>query len=454
LLETSETDDPLDSTDAEAHYNYGNLLEETNRPEKAEKHYRQALLETSETGDPLDSTLAQAHLNYGVLLKETNRPEKAGKHYRQALLETSETDDPLDSTDAEAHSNYGVLLKEMNRPEKAEKYYRRALLETSETADPLDSTYADAHSNYGVLLEETNRPKKAGKHYRQALLETSETADPLDSTYADTHYNYGNLLKETNRPEKAEEHYRQALLETSETDDPLDSTYAEAHYNYGLLLFKEERLSEARSHIERSVELWQEQDRPQNVLSDIKLLVVICDRLGDHDAAIRHCERAIELGHEIGDIETEREFRKLYARLDGRDVSDKVSEQYGFALQAVVRREFETAAELFGAAWRHREDFSDHQPPYWMTFAGGLWLRALVSVSEVTMDDETDAEIRSTVESATDRLSITTRELYRWLYNEGALSAPAHLRMSVTDDDTITQLELDAYETLVQLLEQ
>ncbi len=454
LTESSDSGDILDSANTVAHYNYGNLLKETNRPKKAEKHYKRALLETSETNDPLDSANTVAHYNYGNLLKETNRPEKAEKHYRQALLETSEADDPLDSTLAQVHYNYGVLLEETNRPEKAEKHYRQALLETSEADDPLDSTLAQVHYNYGVLLEETNRPEKAEKHYRQALLETSETNDSLDSTYADAHYNYGNLLKETNRPEKAEKHYRQALLETSETNDPLDSTLAQAHYNYGILLFEEERLSEARSHIERSTELWQEQDRPQNVLNDSKLLVVICDRLGDHDAAIRHCERAIELAQEIGDIETEREFRKLYGRLDGRDASDKVSEQYGFALQAVVRRDFETATELFRVAWRHREDFPDHQPPYWMTLAGGLWLRALVPVSELTVDDETDAEIRSTVESGTDRLSITTRELYRWLYNEGALSAPALFRMSVTDDDTVTQLELDAYETLVQLLEQ
>lgn len=496
LVESSKTGDPLDSTDAETHLNYGNLLDETGRPEEAEDHYRQALLERSETEDPLDSTYVEAHSNYGILLAETNRHEKAEEHYRRALLETTETDNLLDSTDAKTHSNYGALLAKTNRPEKAEehlrralletsktddplestdanahsnygnilqrykkfkrseKHYRRALLETIDTDDPLDSKYAGAHSNYGALLSKMEQPKKAEKHLRRALLVTSETDSPLDSTKADSHSNYGKLMQKNNSLDKAEEHYRQALLVTSKTDDPLDSTYAEAHHNYGTLLLAEERLSEARSHAERSIELWQEQDRPQNVLNDSKLLVMTCDRLNDHDAAINHCERAIELAHEIGDIETEREFRERYARLDGRDVSDKVSEQYGFALQAVVRRDFETAAELFGAACRHREDFSDHQPPYWMTIAGGLWLRALVPVSEVTMDDETDTEIRSTVESATDSLSITTRELYRWLYDEGALSAPAHLRMSVTDDDTITQLELEAYETLVQLLEQ
>jgi tetratricopeptide (TPR) repeat protein len=135
----------LDPTDADAHYNLGNSLDELGRLEDAETSYREAIA--------LQPDYAEAHSNLGNTLKELGRLEDAETNLRKALA--------LKPDFAEAHSNLGNTLKELGRLEDAETNLRKALA--------LKPDFAEAHNNLGATLKELGRLEEAQGSYDQAL---------------------------------------------------------------------------------------------------------------------------------------------------------------------------------------------------------------------------------------------------------------------------------------------
>ena len=131
--------------DAEAHYNYANLLTELKRFDEAEKHYKAALKARPD--------YSEAHNNYAVLLEELKRPKDAGRHYKAAIKARPDN--------AEAHNNYAILLAELKRPKDAERHCKAAI-----KARP---DYAAAWANLGRLYQGTRRPEEARRCYGRAL---------------------------------------------------------------------------------------------------------------------------------------------------------------------------------------------------------------------------------------------------------------------------------------------
>jgi tetratricopeptide (TPR) repeat protein len=312
----------------------------------------------------------------------------------------------------------GLRHVERETTDVRETHYERLLPEVADADAPLDFTNIKAYNNYANQLKEAGKTEKAEEHYKRALVETADTDDPLDSILGGLHSNYANLLREQKRTEKAEQHYERALEETADTDDPLDSTFAEAHYNYGQFL----------------------------------------ETLGDHERAVEHCERAIEVASELGDSDREREFRELYATLDGRELEDRVREQYTFGLQAVQRHDWETAGDLLPSVWELHEAFESQDPPYWMTLAAGVWCRVILDAGGITANEDVDEQILSALVADTS-LSPVAEELYSYYSATEWIRAPQFFAGSNEADDRdgettalVKQAELDAYQTLYDFL--
>jgi tetratricopeptide (TPR) repeat protein len=92
----------LDSTDALAFVNLGNLYDQESKKNEALVKYLKAI--------SLDSSNARAHYNLGLLYVEQGKLEEAKKHFTEAIK--------ADSTDTDAKAQYNQLLKQMKRGEK------------------------------------------------------------------------------------------------------------------------------------------------------------------------------------------------------------------------------------------------------------------------------------------------------------------------------------------------
>lgn len=111
-------------------------------------------------------------------------------------------------------------------------------------------------------------PAEAELAYRRVL--------ELDPTHADAHVNLGRLLHDEGKTAEAERHYRAAL-----EVDPSDET---ARFNLGVVLEDQERWDEALNVYEQI----DHADAHYNA-------AVLCERLGQRTAALRHFKRYRQL---------------------------------------------------------------------------------------------------------------------------------------------------------------
>ena len=88
---------------------------------------------------------AQAHYNFGNILEQLGRLEEAGARYAQAIA--------LQPHLADAHSNLGVTLQALGRFDEAEASYRKAIA--------LNQDLPSAHSNLGGILRERGLQKES-----------------------------------------------------------------------------------------------------------------------------------------------------------------------------------------------------------------------------------------------------------------------------------------------------
>ena len=120
---------------AKAHVKYGNLVARTGKPEKALKHYSQAL-----RVNPESST---AHHNSASILQRLNRFDEAIPHYEAALR--------IKPSLVEAASNLAVAQLNAKRPADAVHTCRKAI-EMQQKADGSMNLEASHHLNVALRL--------------------------------------------------------------------------------------------------------------------------------------------------------------------------------------------------------------------------------------------------------------------------------------------------------------
>jgi predicted O-linked N-acetylglucosamine transferase (SPINDLY family) len=133
-------------TDAAAHSNYGNSLNDLKRFEEALDSYSRAL--------KIKPDFAEAYFNRGNALRELKRFEEALDSYACALK--------IRPNDIEIYSNRGLILVDLKRFEEA--------LESFACALKIKPDFAEAHNNRGLTLRELKRFEEALDSFACALM--------------------------------------------------------------------------------------------------------------------------------------------------------------------------------------------------------------------------------------------------------------------------------------------
>ncbi|CAK1551538.1 unnamed protein product [Leptosia nina] len=156
---------------AKLHYNLGNFLRETEQPDSAIKHYKEALR--------LWPTYASAHNNIGTLVAG---PENAEYHFLQAIR--------YNKHHVNAHYNLGKLYKKTGRTEHALKMLERCIL--------LQPRFVQAHVELLSLKPDSEK------------LEILRKLVELEPNNWEHYILYGNWLKNRGLPGPASKFYLEA----------------------------------------------------------------------------------------------------------------------------------------------------------------------------------------------------------------------------------------------------
>ncbi|MEA3025679.1 MAG: hypothetical protein QOF91_964 [Alphaproteobacteria bacterium] len=205
----------LNATDAAAHSNLGNALQNLKRSEEALASFDRAIA--------LKPDFADAYYNRGNVLMDMKRHVDALASYDRAIA--------LRPDHANAHYNRGNALQELNRYEDALVSYDEAIA--------LKPDFAEAYSNRGLALRDLKRSEDAVASYDRAIA--------LKPDFAEAYSNRANALHSLNRSEDALASYDRAIA--------LKSDYAEAYSNRGLALQDLNRHEDALVSYDRAIAL-------------------------------------------------------------------------------------------------------------------------------------------------------------------------------------------------------
>lgn len=239
----------IDSHNAAAHLNYGNVLKELKQLDDALASYGQAIL--------LDSMFAEAYYNRGVILQELKQMSAALESYNRAIA--------LKPEHAEAHYNCGNVQLALNQLSAALESYNQAIA--------LKPDYADAYYNRGVLLQELKQIEAALENYDQAI-----AIKPLN---AEAHFKRGSVLHKLKQLNAALASYDNAIA--------LKADHAKAHSNRGAVLYELMQFDAALSSCNQAIAL-----NPDNAEAYAYRGSVLHE-LKQFDAALSSYDQAIAL---------------------------------------------------------------------------------------------------------------------------------------------------------------
>ena len=169
----------IDSTNAAAHSNLGNVLMKLRRLEEAIASYDRAV--------KIKPDYAPAYSNRGVALQELKRFNEALISYDRAIENKPDH--------VEAYSNRGAVLYELKRFDEALTNYDCAI--------KINPNYSDAHSNRGNVLQELRRFEEALANYDRAI--------EIKPDHLEAHINRGDTLEKLMRFDEALANYDRAL---------------------------------------------------------------------------------------------------------------------------------------------------------------------------------------------------------------------------------------------------
>jgi tetratricopeptide (TPR) repeat protein len=296
------------------------------------------------------------------------------------------------------------------------------------------------HRDFGYSLKEhtiQQNTQLAAKHYERALA--------LNPDCAIINTNLENSpLAGFDTPEEAKDHYERAL-------DCVPG-YDMLRYNYANLLYMEfDALEEVRNHFQLVLWHWQDASISEYVLSARYSLIRVCRALDDKDAAIEHCEHAIDL---IADTDLDDEsplwFESVHAILTDMDSQTR----YACALTNISENDFELATELFEMIWIKRDDHPPDSDTHQLALSAGIALAANIQLHDDFDVFHTCDEILNTIDP--EQLTTPAATVYDFLDTGTTTTTPDDLRARATEKDeemTVDTLEPPAFAELLERLE-
>ncbi len=140
---------------AQVHINLISLYARANQPEKAEKHYREAVA--------INPKLAESHYNFGVLLSSQDKFAEAAKMF---LLSAE-----LNPFHAESHQNYAMIIEREGKLDEAEIHFRKAIENKP--------TFRQSHFHLGRILVNKDQLAEAIQEFQKSLLGADDENSPM-----------------------------------------------------------------------------------------------------------------------------------------------------------------------------------------------------------------------------------------------------------------------------------
>ena len=197
--------------------NYGVLLKDLGKLQKAEFLYRKAI--------EIKPDFAEAYYNLGIILSDLGKLEEAQFLYRKAI--------EIKPDYIKAYSNLGSILSDLGKLEEAEFLYRKVIA--------INPNYAKAYSNLGIILSDLGKLEEAQFLYHKAI--------KIKPDFAEAYYNLGIILIDLGKLEEAELSFNKAI--------EIKPDFAEAYFS----------LSDLKYSINNKTK-WQEQLFSENILND------------------------------------------------------------------------------------------------------------------------------------------------------------------------------------------
>lgn len=192
-------------TDAEVHYNLGNVYYDQLQLKQAAVSYRRAA--------GIDPRFAQAHYNLGSVYKDQGDFKQAEASYRRASA--------LMQGNAHVHFNLGQVLAQQGKFGAAESSFLNAL--------DIDASYVDAYYQLSIAYQQLDEPAKVELCLRKTV--------ELKPEFTEARFNLGNHLLQRGASDEALLLYQQALQQ--------DAGMVGAHNNLGSIYRVKGRLQDA-----------------------------------------------------------------------------------------------------------------------------------------------------------------------------------------------------------------
>ena len=160
-------------------FNYGIILKNLGKFQKAELLYRKAI--------EINPKYANAHANLGEILKDLGKFQEAEFYTRKAI--------ELNPKFTIAYYNLGNLLKAVGNLKEAELSHLKAI--------KLKPSFAMAHANLGNILKALGKLQEAEKSTREAIR--------LNPNIAEAHIILGNILSDIGKIKEAKLSHRKAI---------------------------------------------------------------------------------------------------------------------------------------------------------------------------------------------------------------------------------------------------
>ncbi|MBD2300328.1 tetratricopeptide repeat protein [Nostoc sp. FACHB-190] len=236
----------IDSYNAGAYYNLGNLLSDQKKPDEAIAAYQKAI--------QLDPNYAAVYNNLGVELSNQKKLDEAIAAYQKAIQ--------LDPNYAVVYNNLGVALSNQKKLDEAVAAYQKAI--------QLDPNYAAAYNNLGVALSNQKQLDEAVAAYQKAI--------QLDPNYAAAYNNlgvsYSHVLSIISRVSVISSSYQRFNLIKDKSRTPTTADTL-AHTSLGLALQQQGKLTEAIAEFKQAISLDPNYAIAQNNLKEAERLLAI-----------------------------------------------------------------------------------------------------------------------------------------------------------------------------------
>lgn len=238
---------------AHAYYNLANTYRDIGKEEEAIAAYKKAI--------DIEPNLANAYNNLGNAYSDIGKKEEAIASYKKALQ--------INPYDAEAYNNLGIAYNDIGKGEEAITSYKKAI--------GINPNFAEAYNNLGSVYSSLGKKQEAIDLFKRAI--------EINQNYIGAYNNLGAAYNAIGKRQEAIALFEEAIK--------IEPNNADTYLKLGLVYHAIGNSNEAIALYKKSLDI-----NPDFAVAHNNLAVLYY-RKKDYNLAIKHCDKAIELGHKV-----------------------------------------------------------------------------------------------------------------------------------------------------------